>query len=299
VRDGDVYLPLYEGRMIHHFDHRAVSVGITEETQFRSGVSIDATPEQHIDPDFAAQPRYWVQSERTGKQMPGYGRTWFFGFKDITSPTNERTFIGAVIPFTAVGNSVPLMILDPRLEAATNASSVGNFASLVFDFVARQKLGGVHVNFYLLEQFPVLPPARYTPELLDFIVPRVVELTYTAWDLQPFARDVLDEVGEETWARWFASDRLGSPAPVHTSPPPHWAPGTTPPPFVWKEERRARLRAELDALYGHLYGLTREELAYILDTFPIVRRKDEAAYGEYRTKRMILEKYEEVEPLMR
>jgi hypothetical protein len=86
---------------------------------------------------------------------------------------------------------------------------------------------------------------------------------------------------------------------VHTSPPPEWAPGTTPPPFVWDEKRRARLRAELDALYGHLYGLTREELAYILDTFPIVRRKDEAQFGEYRTKRMILQYYEEVEPLIR
>jgi hypothetical protein len=79
---------------------------------------------------------------------------------------------------------------------------------------------------------------------------------------------------------------------VHTSPPPAWAEGATPAPFVWDEARRARLRAELDALYAHLYGLTRDELAYILDTFPIVRRKDEAQYGEYRTKRMILEDYE-------
>ncbi len=84
----------------------------------------------------------------------------------------------------------------------------------------------------------------------------------------------------------------GVAAPVHTSPPPAWAAGSTPPPFVWDEERRARLRAELDALYAHLYGLTREELAYILETFPIVRRKDEARWGEYRTKRMVLEKYE-------
>jgi hypothetical protein len=66
-----------------------------------------------------------------------------------------------------------------------------------------------------------------------------------------------------------------------------------PAPFVWDEERLAHLRAELDALYAHLYGLTREELDYILDTFPIVRRKDEERWGEYRTKRLVLEAYEE------
>ncbi|MGC9332646.1 MAG: hypothetical protein ACP5JJ_00740, partial [Anaerolineae bacterium] len=119
--------------------------------------------------------------------------------------------------------------------------------------------------------------------------------------------DVLDEVGEATWARWFASDHLGSPAPVHDSPPPSWAAtpsssqgegwGGGPAPFVWDEQRRARLRAELDALYAHLYGLTREELAYVLDTFPIVKRKDEAQYGEYRTKRMVLEAFESLRPL--
>jgi hypothetical protein len=67
------------------------------------------------------------------------------------------------------------------------------------------------------------------------------------------------------------------------------------PPFVWDEERRAILRAELDGLYAHLYTLTRDELAYILDTFPIVRRKDEGRYGEYRTKRLVLEAHEEFE----
>jgi hypothetical protein len=110
---------------------------------------------------------------------------------------------------------------------------------------------------------------RYTPELLDFIVPRVVELAYTAWDLQDFAQDVLAEVGLETWARWF-EDAL-----IHTSPPPEWAAPPTPALFIWNEARRAILRAGLDGLYAHLYGLTRAELAHILDTFTIVRRKDE------------------------
>jgi len=126
------------------------------------------------------------------------------------------------------------------------------------------------------------------PYRAEIDIPRAVELTYTAWDLQPFAQDILGEVGPETWARWFAD------APVHTSPPPEGQP-TTPAPFVWDEERRARLRAELDGLYAHLYGLTRDELAYILDTFPIVRRKDEERYGEYRTKRLVLEQYDQLD----
>ena len=113
--------------------------------------------------------------------------------------------------------------------------------------------------------------------------------------LRPLARDGRHEVDPEMWARRFERDHPGSPIPVHTSPPPDWAPGPTPPPFVWEEERRARLRAELDALYAHLYGLTREELDYILETFPIVKRKDEERYGEYRTKRMILRKYEQLQ----
>jgi hypothetical protein len=77
-----------------------------------------------------------------------------------------------------------------------------------------------------------------------------------------------------------------------------WAEGDTPAPFVWDTGRRARLRAELDAVYAHLYGLTREELAYVLDTFPIVHRKDEDAYGAYRTKRMVLAAFETTEPLI-
>jgi len=109
-----------------------------------------------------------------------------------------------------------------------------------------------------MRQLPVLPPDRYTPSLLDFIVPRVLELTYTAWDLQPFAQDC----------------------------------GYHGPPFRWDEERRFLLRCELDAAYFHLYGIARDDVDYIMDTFPIVKRKDEAAHGEYRTKRVILGIYD-------
>ena len=64
------------------------------------------------------------------------------------------------------------------------------------------------------------------------------------------------------------------------------------PPFRWDEERRSLIRAELDALMFHLYGVNRDDVAYIMDTFPIVKRQDEEKPEELRTKRLILERYD-------
>ncbi len=139
---------------------------------------------------------------------------------------------------------------------------MANLSSFVLDFAARQKIGGLNLNFFIVKQFPVLPPSTYNTELLALIVPRVLELTYTADNLGSFAH----------------------------------ACGYSGPPFVWDEERRAQLRAKLDGLYAHLYGLSRDDFAYILDTFPIVRRRDEAALGEYRTARLCLEAYDYFAP---
>jgi len=186
-------------------------------------------------------------------------------------------------------------------EVALLLANVNAFA---LDFVARQKIGGSHMNFYIVKQLPVHSPDRYTPKLLQYIVPLVLELTYTAWDLAAFADDVWSEADDALQsaieAQWQANvDATGGGHRGTT--PPEWversdqADGRFPhPPFMWDEERRAHLRADLDGLYGHLYGLEREELAYILDTFPIVRRKDEDEYGEYRTKRLVLEAYDEL-----
>jgi hypothetical protein len=166
---------------------------------------------------------------------------------------------------------------------------------------------------FILKQLPVLPPDRYSPELLAFIIPRAFELTYTAWDLRTFADDIWAEAvnaGQKNAShpsplqravlQQWAANRDATGGGHQGAEPPEWA-GTIAaipfphPPFKWDEARRAQLRADLDGLYGHLYGLSREELAYILDTFPIVRRKDEAQYGEYRTKRMVLEAYDNLE----
>ncbi len=140
-----------------------------------------------------------------------------------------------------------------------------NMNALAFDYIARQKISGTNLTFFYLKQLPVIPPHTYTPALLAFIAPRVLELTYTAWDMQPFARDLGDDG----------------------------------PPFVWDDERRFLIRCELDALYFHLYQIPRDDVEYIMETFPIVKRKDEAAHGQYRTKRVILEMFDQMAALPR
>lgn len=186
---------------------------------------------------------------------------WFMGWRDICRNSDERTVIASVLPRAGVGNKFPLM-RSKNADAALQACLMANLTSFVLDYAARQKIGGTSLTYFYLKQFPVLTPDTYrmpTPwalssSLKDWLLPRILELTYTAWDLQPFAQDC----GYEGL------------------------------PFIWNEERRFQLRCELDAAFFHLYGLTRDEVAYVMDTFSIVRRKDEAAYGAYRTKDTIL-----------
>ena len=151
-------------------------------------------------------------------------------------------------------------------------------SALAFDYVVRQKLGGTNMTFGYVKQFPVLPPERYDGITLDFIVPRVLELTYTAHDLRPWA----DEL--EAYDLRPAAERSR--------------------PFAWNRDRRAQLRAELDAYYARLYGLGREELRYILDptdvmgsdypseTFRVLKTNEIRQFGEYRTRRLVLEAWD-------
>jgi len=185
-------------------------------------------------------------------------------------------------------------------EVSIVCGLIANFSSFVLDFVVRQNIGGVHLNFFLVKQFPVIKPESYYNSIINRVVPAVFEITYTAWDIKAFADDLWREADEplrvalkQQWDE-NVSETGGGHAGAE---PPSWAEiapdGFPYPPFKWDEERRARLRAELDAIYAHLYGLTKEELDYILETFPIVKRKDIEKYGSYRTKELILKYYDE------
>jgi len=204
---------------------------------------------------------------------------WLMGWRNIARSTDERSFISAVMPRIAVGHSMPLWFFSHSSGFA--AAFLANMSALVFDYVVRQKLGGTNMTFGYYKQFPVLPPDRYTAADLTYIVPRVLELTHAAHDVQAWADDLL------------AAMPCADPRPPGQRDTPLA-------PFPWDPERRAQLRAELDAYYARLYGLTRDELRYILDpadvmgedypseTFRVLKNNEMREFGEYRTQRQVL-----------
>lgn len=212
---------------------------------------------------------------------------WLMGWRRNARSTDERTTIATVMPRSAQGDSMFLWNCAPTITVCEQAALLANFVTTPFDFVARQKVGGVNFSFYFMKQLPVLPPDRYTPADLAYIVPRVLELTHTAHDMQAWADDLL------------AAMPSADPRP----PEQH---GTPLPPFSWNPERRAQLRAELDAYYARLYGLTRDELRYILDpadvmgadypseTFRVLKNNEMREFGEYRTQRLVLAAWDQM-----
>ncbi|TVT50501.1 MAG: N-6 DNA methylase [Denitromonas halophila] len=260
-------LPLYEAKMIHQFDHRWAT--------YSADGSGDVSSAQKQNPAFSVTTRYWVEAAEVEARLrdKGWERGWLMGWRDICRSTDERTVIAGLIPTVGVGNKMPLFLFGPNILPRQVAAFYGNLAALAFDFVARQKIGGTTLNYFYLKQFPVLSPDRYTDADLTFIVSRVLELTYTAHDLKPWAAD-LGYDGE---------------------------------PFPWNPERRAQLRAELDAYYARLYGLNRDELRYILDpadvmgedypseTFRVLKNNEMREFGEYRTQRLVLGAWDKLE----
>lgn len=259
------FVPLIEAKMMHHFDHRFGTYEGQTEAQSNQGKLPELDDASHADPTRVTLPDYWIPLRELDARMSGkWERRWLLGWRDICRSTDQRTVIAAILPLAAVGHTMPLLLTDaePPLVAALYA----NLCSFALDYAARQKIGGTHLTYSYIKQLPVLAPVTYSflarwylaSSVLDFVLGRVLELTYTAWDLEPFARDV----------------------------------GYQGPPFRWDAARRFLLRSELDAVFFHLYGFSRGDTDYILDTFPIVHKNDVKLHGEYRTKRVILEIYD-------
>lgn len=260
------FLPLYEAKMVQMYDHRAASVIVDKENWVRQGQTEPTSLVSHQNPEYGVEPRWWVEQKAVEESMGDHLRPWLVGFKDITSPTNERTMIAAAIPWSAATNHFVIVNTDaaPRLEMCL----LGNLNSLVLDYVTRQKIGGITLNFFIVKQLPVLAPDAYGDRcpwdkrrtLETWISDRVLKLTCTANDMRPLAK------------------AAGLRKEVHK----------------WKPEERSELQAELDAAYFILYSVKRPDIEYILDTFTRTRRRDEPALGRSRPGELILDAYDEL-----
>ena len=204
--------------------------------------------------------------ELTGALIDRKQPRWLMGWRDITNATNERTVVGCTLPWMGIGNNLPIWHPNYEIGAKLVAALVALLSSTALDYAARQKVAGTHLNFFYAEQLPVLGPNQFTQEILAFLTPRVLELTYTSDSMRPWAEDL----------------------------------GHTGAPFGFDLDRRAQLRAELDAFFARKYGLSRDELRYTLDpadthgesypseTFRGLKRNEIERYGEFRTQRLVL-----------
>lgn len=272
AKDGEEAVPLYEGKMVQMFDHRAADVVVNEANVHRAAQQEAISHAEKANPARCPKPQYFVKRSDVHIARPA----WSLAFKDVTAPTNVRTMIAALLPLVGMGNTLPFLYPTVPGEALRYVQFapllLANFNTFAFDFVARQKVQGQHLNWFVVEQLPVIAAAQFEAciggqHIATFIRQQVLALTYTAHDMAPFARDLgyVDAQGEVLQ------------------------------PFVWDEEDRRARMASLDALFFHLYGIDTKDAAYILDTFPIVREQDEKLFGRFRTKDDILARLKGIE----
>jgi hypothetical protein len=249
------YLPLYEAKMIHQFDHRWAT--------YDGEDARDVTEQEKQNPNFEPLPRYWVHESEVNKAIPEtWDKPWLMGWRDICRSTDERTVIASLVPRVGVGNKIPLIY--SQLNEEQCLCLIANVNSLVFDYVARQKVGGTTLNFFIMKQFPLLSPSAFYGNC-----PWESSLRIDAY-LNPRVKSLME----------FSSATQD------------WFPGKGGKLNQWEHMARANTRAELDAAFFHLYGLSRDDVAFVLEQFPVLSRNDEARHGEFLTKRLVLECYD-------
>jgi hypothetical protein len=261
-----IFLTLYEAKMTRDYDHRATKVQLGTGNWYMNYEAESSTLVEHQNPEFLSLGRWWVSEDEVASRADHSLRTAAIGFHDIARSTDRRTMVACMVPWAAVSNKLPMIINAGNVPWRRFCCLLGNLNSLPYDFVARQKVGGANLNFFIVEQIPTLPPDAYdgkcpwakSKKLEDWIADRVLKLTCAADDMRPLAEAA------------------------------NFVPGV----WKWKEAERAQLRAELDAAYFHLYGLSREDVEYILGTFQGIVNEDEKAEGEGATRRSVLDAYD-------
>jgi hypothetical protein len=292
-KDESEFVPLYEGKMVQMFDHRAADVVVNSANLHRPAQQEAIPKTEKINPDRYPTPQYWVNAKDVDATWKG---EWGIAYKSVTAPSNMRTMIAAMVPRCGVGNSMAMLL--PESDTDTHYADwasllLANFNAIVFDFVLRQKVQGQNLNWFIVEQAPVIAPHRFDALLpspftaamrkakllpaksaavtvADFVRFQVLALTYTAHDMAAFACDMgyVDESGLVLA------------------------------PFTWDEEERHQRQAALDAVFFWLYGMRCEDAAYVLDTFPIIREQDVNTFGHFKTQEDILAMMQNLVPIL-
>jgi hypothetical protein len=261
-----VFLPLYEAKMIQMYDHRAASVIVDDSNWMRQGQPDATSLVQHQNPEFFVEPRWWVDEREVCRILNNGDSTRLIAFKNVTSPTNQRTMIAAFIPYCGVVHSAPVMLTGGDVTTRRTACLLANINSLAYDFVCRQKIGGINLSYFIIEQNPTFPPDFYgrtcvwdkKRTLETWISERVLKLTCVSNDMKPLA------------------EAAGFKALV----------------YGWDSMERAELEAELDAAFFLLYGVNREDAEFILSTFSGINRECEGAFPGGSTLERILASYD-------
>lgn len=267
--DGESWLPIFEGKMVLAYNHRAAGVRIEKKNAVRAAQSVPSTTAQLMDPDFIPFAAYWMpRRELTHVIKQDEPERWVIGYRDITTTITEKTIQATILPYACCNFTIRCAFLRSATAALT-CCFLANLNSHVLDYVARQSVPGLHLSDYIVKQLPVLAPNVYSrPASWDndkltqeWIWPRVLELTYTATNLAHFAR----ECGYEG------------------------------PAFTWNDVRRFDLRCELDAAYFHIYGISRDKIMYIMETFSVLKKSDLKKHRTYRTRDTILAIYDDMQ----
>ncbi len=271
-----VLIPVYEGKMVGVLDHRQADILINPNNPSRKAQERPVPVIEKVNPTRFARPQHWIPERvvRDRRFSPTQGE-WELIFCDVTSATNERTTLSCIIPLSGLTRNLPAIYLSSA--SAKHAILLTSLlSSFVLDYFARLKVSSNHLTQGILATLPIPPRysvASFATTLHDpwWFTRRALPLNYTAWDIEPAAAEL----------------------------------GYDGPPFVWDEERRFQIRCELDAAFFHLYGVERDDVDYIMETFPIVKRKDIARTTDandrnacYITKDTILAIYDEMAQVM-
>jgi hypothetical protein len=249
------YIPVYEAKNIYNYNHRFATFDLAQiQKDIEQGNALDVSLDNFNSYDYEIQNRYYVPKKYyEGKVNDEYKFDWYVGIRGIASSTNERTLISAIIPGVAIGNSINFIEPDTEKDGVILCANLNSF---ILDFIMRTKVSNNNISLYIIKQLPIINSNKIPKKALDLLLENTLKLSNTSMSLK----------------------KLNNIKEIHP---------------VTNILERFKLICINDAIFFRLYDLCVNEIDYIMESFPIIKRKDIAKYGSYRTKETILQLYDE------